>query len=162
MANGHRREPYERPSMNLSNHYHRERDHQGLGNRLIIEDESGAGSGGPIQCRERLGRNAELLLSPGSLREEQASSDGVIIIRCVGPLPSAVRGPFLGWMSLGYFSRIPSNSGRLYQMVLNRKLSAVSTTSALRISWPMLRTIPLYPGYPPCQAHLPALARFPR
>jgi putative transposase len=36
-------------------HYHRERNHQGLGNRLIIEDESGVGSGGPIQCRQRLG-----------------------------------------------------------------------------------------------------------
>ena len=36
-------------------HYHRERNHQGLGNRLIIEDESGVGSGGLIQCRQRLG-----------------------------------------------------------------------------------------------------------
>jgi putative transposase len=36
-------------------HYHRERNHQGLGNRLIIEDESGVGSCGPIQCRQRLG-----------------------------------------------------------------------------------------------------------
>ncbi len=36
-------------------HYHRERNHQGLGNRLITEDESGVGSGGPIQCRQRLG-----------------------------------------------------------------------------------------------------------
>lgn len=36
-------------------HYHRERNHQELGNRLIIEDESGVGSGGRIQCRQRLG-----------------------------------------------------------------------------------------------------------
>jgi putative transposase len=36
-------------------HYHRERNHQGLGNRLIIEDESSVGNGGPIQCRQRLG-----------------------------------------------------------------------------------------------------------
>jgi transposase InsO family protein len=36
-------------------HYHRERNHQGLGNRLIIEDESGVGSTGAIQCRQRLG-----------------------------------------------------------------------------------------------------------
>ena len=36
-------------------HYHRERNHQGLGNRLIIEDESGVGSGGGIRCRQRLG-----------------------------------------------------------------------------------------------------------
>jgi putative transposase len=30
-------------------HYHRERNHQGLGNRPIIEEESDVGSG-PIQC----------------------------------------------------------------------------------------------------------------
>jgi putative transposase len=36
-------------------HYHRERNHQGLGNRLIIEDESGVGRGGAIRCRQRLG-----------------------------------------------------------------------------------------------------------
>jgi len=36
-------------------HYHRERNHQGLCNRLIIGDERGVGSCGPIQCRLRLG-----------------------------------------------------------------------------------------------------------
>ncbi len=36
-------------------HYHRERNHQGLGNRLIIEEESGAISSGAIRCRQRLG-----------------------------------------------------------------------------------------------------------
>ncbi len=36
-------------------HYHRERNHQGLGNRLIIEDGTGVGSGGSIQRRQRLG-----------------------------------------------------------------------------------------------------------
>jgi putative transposase len=36
-------------------HYHGERNHQGLGNRLIIPDESHAGKGGPIRRRERLG-----------------------------------------------------------------------------------------------------------
>ena len=36
-------------------HYHRERNHQGLGNQLIIPDELHAGSGGTIRCRERLG-----------------------------------------------------------------------------------------------------------
>jgi putative transposase len=36
-------------------HYHRERNHQGLGNRLIMEEESGLGRGGAIQCRQRLG-----------------------------------------------------------------------------------------------------------
>jgi putative transposase len=36
-------------------HYHRERNHQGLGNQLIIADETHAGNGGAIRCRERLG-----------------------------------------------------------------------------------------------------------
>jgi len=36
-------------------HYHTERNHQGLGNRLIIPDESHAGNGGTILCRQRLG-----------------------------------------------------------------------------------------------------------
>ena len=36
-------------------HYHRERNHQGLGNRLMMEAESGTARGGPIQCRQRLG-----------------------------------------------------------------------------------------------------------
>jgi len=36
-------------------HYHGERNHQGLGNRLIIPDESHAGNGGMIRRRERLG-----------------------------------------------------------------------------------------------------------
>jgi hypothetical protein len=36
-------------------HYHGERNHPGLGNRLIIPDESHAGNGGAIRRRERLG-----------------------------------------------------------------------------------------------------------
>jgi transposase InsO family protein len=36
-------------------HYHHERNHQGLGNRLIIPDKSHAGDGGEIRRRERLG-----------------------------------------------------------------------------------------------------------
>ena len=36
-------------------HYHRERNHQGLGNRLIMREESCADSTGAIQRRERLG-----------------------------------------------------------------------------------------------------------
>jgi hypothetical protein len=36
-------------------HYHGERNHQGLGNRLIMPDESHAGNGGAIRRRERLG-----------------------------------------------------------------------------------------------------------
>jgi hypothetical protein len=36
-------------------HYQSERNHQGLGNRLIIPDESHAGNGGAVRRRERLG-----------------------------------------------------------------------------------------------------------
>ncbi|MFH1834422.1 MAG: integrase core domain-containing protein [bacterium] len=36
-------------------HYHGERNHQGLGNRLIEEGEEVARTVGPIECRERLG-----------------------------------------------------------------------------------------------------------
>ena len=36
-------------------HYHRERNHQGLDNRLIMGDESDADGKGAIQCRQRLG-----------------------------------------------------------------------------------------------------------
>ncbi len=36
-------------------HYHRERNHQGLENRLIDPEEEVVGSIGEIQCRERLG-----------------------------------------------------------------------------------------------------------
>jgi transposase InsO family protein len=36
-------------------HYHHERNHQGLGNRLIVREESCARSSGAIQRRQRLG-----------------------------------------------------------------------------------------------------------
>jgi transposase InsO family protein len=36
-------------------HYHRERNHQGIGNRLIDRDPTALGRGRPIECRERLG-----------------------------------------------------------------------------------------------------------
>jgi transposase InsO family protein len=36
-------------------HYHHERNHQGLGNRLIVEEQSCACSSGAIQRRQRLG-----------------------------------------------------------------------------------------------------------
>jgi hypothetical protein len=36
-------------------HYHGERNHQGLGNRLIIPDENQVGSHGAIRRRKRLG-----------------------------------------------------------------------------------------------------------
>jgi hypothetical protein len=36
-------------------HYHRERNHQGLGNRLIEATLASAPNAGPIKCRERLG-----------------------------------------------------------------------------------------------------------
>jgi len=43
-------------------HYHRERNHQGLGNRLIIEAESSTVTGGPIQCRQRLGECLTIII----------------------------------------------------------------------------------------------------
>ena len=36
-------------------HYHGERNHQGLDNRLILPDECHAANRGRLQCRERLG-----------------------------------------------------------------------------------------------------------
>jgi transposase InsO family protein len=36
-------------------HYHRERNHQGIGNRLIDRGDDGLGGTGPIECHERLG-----------------------------------------------------------------------------------------------------------
>jgi putative transposase len=36
-------------------HYHRERNHQGLGNRLIMNEEACADSSGAIQRHQRLG-----------------------------------------------------------------------------------------------------------
>jgi transposase InsO family protein len=39
----------------FAQHYHRERNHQGLGNRLIEAGEEVGRSGGAVQCRERLG-----------------------------------------------------------------------------------------------------------
>ena len=39
----------------FSQHYHHERNHQGLGNRLIMREESCVGSTGAIQRRQRLG-----------------------------------------------------------------------------------------------------------
>jgi putative transposase len=36
-------------------HYHLERNHQGLGNRLIVPDVAATQSHGRIMCRERLG-----------------------------------------------------------------------------------------------------------
>jgi hypothetical protein len=77
-------------------HYHFELNHQGLGNRLIIEERSGYREQWTDSVPPAAGRNAELLLSSGSVRKEQANSEGEIINRCIHPLPSAVCGPFLG------------------------------------------------------------------
>ena len=40
---------------NFVAHYHIERNHQGLGNRLILPDPAHVGTTGIVQCRERLG-----------------------------------------------------------------------------------------------------------
>jgi hypothetical protein len=36
-------------------HYHSERNHQGLGNKLLTPQPANSNAGGSIQCRERLG-----------------------------------------------------------------------------------------------------------
>ena len=36
-------------------HYHQERNHQGMGNRILVPGEEVGRAGGEIQCRERLG-----------------------------------------------------------------------------------------------------------
>ena len=36
-------------------HYHAERNHQGMGNRILVPGEEVGRAGGEIQCRERLG-----------------------------------------------------------------------------------------------------------
>jgi putative transposase len=41
---------------NFVAHYHSERNHQGLGNRLILPEPAHLNSGGVVQCRERMGR----------------------------------------------------------------------------------------------------------
>jgi hypothetical protein len=40
---------------NFVAHYHSERNHQGLGNRLILPNHAHLGSDAGIQCRQRLG-----------------------------------------------------------------------------------------------------------
>jgi transposase InsO family protein len=61
-------------------HYHHERNHQGLGNRLIIPDKSHAGDGGEIRRRERLRWDAELRLSAGSLTDEISRADQTVAV----------------------------------------------------------------------------------
>ena len=60
---------------NFIAHYHRERNHQGLGNRLIQPQPDHLANTGAVRRRERLGRNAELLiirLRPESRQAETA------------------------------------------------------------------------------------------
>ena len=40
--------------MEYAKHYHHERPHQGVGNRLLLPEVAANGDG-PIQCRQRLG-----------------------------------------------------------------------------------------------------------
>ena len=44
-----------RAVMEYGRHYHTERNHQGLGNELIIRPQTTATAVGPVQCHERLG-----------------------------------------------------------------------------------------------------------
>jgi putative transposase len=54
-------------------HYHHERNHQGLGNRLIMEQEPCAGSRGVIQRRQRLGGIIIIVRQPEA---QEASARG--------------------------------------------------------------------------------------
>jgi putative transposase len=60
---------------NFVTHYHGERNHQGLGNRLIQPDPHHLANRGPIKCGQRLGGNAQILLSNSSLKYRRNNSD---------------------------------------------------------------------------------------
>ena len=60
-------------------HYHRERKHQGLGNRLIIEEEPYASSMGAIQCRWRLGEMLNYCYSQQPEVGSNVDGSGVIV-----------------------------------------------------------------------------------
>ena len=49
------RKSLEKPVRQYSEHYHTERNHQGLANELIQPDESVGAVAGRFECRERLG-----------------------------------------------------------------------------------------------------------
>ena len=49
------RQSLERAVTNFVQHYHGERNHQGLGNALIDPEKGGGAVAGKIECRERLG-----------------------------------------------------------------------------------------------------------
>jgi putative transposase len=48
-------QPLRKALAEFEQHYHRERNHQGLANRLIAPEASVGHSCGPVRCRERLG-----------------------------------------------------------------------------------------------------------
>jgi transposase InsO family protein len=50
----------------LERHYHSERNHQGLGNRLIFPDAAAVGIAGVIQRRERLGGRLNYYYRPAA------------------------------------------------------------------------------------------------
>jgi len=49
------RKPLENAVREYVEHYHAERNHQGLGNELIEPSDDAASTDGKIECRERLG-----------------------------------------------------------------------------------------------------------
>ena len=59
--------PYAGPFLSSWSIYHRERNHQGLGNRLIENGDEVGVTTGQIEFRERLGGIIELLLPQGRL-----------------------------------------------------------------------------------------------
>jgi hypothetical protein len=55
----------------------------------------------------------------------------VIIIRCVGPLSSAVRGPFLGWLQPLVPSREACGPGRPYREAILDPTETCATRTSL-------------------------------
>jgi hypothetical protein len=69
------RSSLERALSQYTAHYHSERNHQGVGNRLLRSPTAFARRCGPVRCRERLGgmRDAQLLPPRGCLIEGKLS-----------------------------------------------------------------------------------------
>ena len=76
-------------------HYHLERNHQGLGNRLIIAPQAEVRIQGGDPALQPVGRNVELLLPPGSLTDWEYTVMEVINQSAVIVMPAE---PFLKWL----------------------------------------------------------------
>jgi len=66
-------------------HYHAERHHQGLDNRLIEPDETAARNDGPIACRKRIGEMGTPSGSRASPDAYRCYPEGVVRIGLIRP-----------------------------------------------------------------------------